>query len=110
MICRGARAQGFKTEINVIWGNAPFLFMSRLKVINIFHAKHISASSQAIKVKVYSPSTDKDTPRLAQSTSTVHTNNNPGGVLFSYLQFLISGLEIPITAPLMQGRVNKHSS
>ena len=99
-----------KTEINEILGIAPFLFTARPKVINIFHAKHISGGSQVIKLKVYSPSTNKHTAWLAESTGTVHTNNNPGGVLFNYLQFLNSGLGIPITAPLVQGRVNKHSS
>ena len=100
MICSGARAQVFKTEVNEILRNAPFLFTSRPLVIGIFHAKHISGGSQAIKVKVYSPSTNKHTPRLAESTGTVHTNINPGGVLFNYLQFMISGLGIPITTPL----------
>jgi hypothetical protein len=55
-----------KTDINVILGNAPFLFTSRPKVINIFHAKHISGGSQAIKVKVYSPSTNKHTPMASR--------------------------------------------
>ena len=88
-----------KTEINEILGNAPFLFTSQPKVINIFHAKHICGSSQAIKVKVYSPSTNKHKPWLAESMGAFHTNNNPGAVLFNYLQFLISGLGIPITSP-----------
>ena len=35
------------------------------EVINIFHAKHISGGPQAIKVKVYSPSTNEHTPRRA---------------------------------------------
>ena len=86
------------------------MFTSRPSVIDIFHAKHISSSSQAIKVKVYSPSTNNHTPRLAESTGTVHTNIIPGGVLFIYLQFLNLGLGIPFTAPLVQGQVNKHSS
>ena len=100
----------FKIEINIILGGAPFLSMLRPRVINIFHVKHISGGSQAVKVKVYSPSTNKHTPWLAESMGTVHTNNIPGGVLFNYLHFFISGLGIPITAPLVQGRVNKHSS
>ena len=87
MICRGAKAQNFKTEVNEILRNAPFLFTSRPSVIDIFHAKHISGGSQAIEVKVYSPSTNKHTPRLAESTGTVHTNISPGEVLFNYLQF-----------------------
>ena len=86
VICRGARAQVFKIEVNEILRGAPFFFTSRPSIINIFHAKHISGGSQAIKVKVYSPSTNKHTPRLAESMGTVHTNNNPGGVLFNYLQ------------------------
>ena len=91
--------------------NAPFLFTSRQLVINIFHAKHISSGSQAIKVKVYSPSTNNHTPRLAESTGTVQTNIIPGGVLFIYLQFLTLVLGIPFYRPfLMQGQVNKHSS
>ena len=100
-----------KSEINIILGGAPFLSTLRPRVINIFHVKHISGGSQVVKVNVYSPSTKKHTPRLAESTGTVHTNNIPGGVLFNYLHFfLISGLGIPITAPLVQGWVNKHSS
>ena len=109
MICSGARAQVFNTEVKENLRNAPFLFTSRPLVIGIFHAKHISGSSQAIAVKIYSSSTNKHTPRLAEFTGTVHTNIS-GGVLFNYLQFLNSGLGIPITAPLMRGRVNKHSS
>ena len=87
-----------KSEINIILGGTPFLSTLRPRVINIFHVKHISGISQAAKVKVYSPSTNKHTPRLAESTGTVHTNNIPGGVLFNYFWFLISGLGIPITA------------
>ena len=49
VICRGARAQVFKIEVNEILRGAPFLFTSRPSVINIFHAKHISSGSQAIK-------------------------------------------------------------
>ena len=90
--------------------NAPFLFTSPQSVINIFHAKLINSGSQVIKVKVYSPSTNKHTPRLDESTGTVHTNIIPGGVLFIYLQFFNLGLGIPFTTPLVQGRVNKHSS
>ena len=100
----------FKTEIDIILGGTPFLSTSRPRVINIFHAKQISGGSQAVKVKVYTPSTNKHTPWLVESTGTVHTNNIPGGVLFIYLHFFISGLGISITAPLVQGRVNKHSS
>ena len=51
MICRGARAQVFKTEVNEILRNAPFLFTSQPLVIGIFHAKHISGGSQVIKSK-----------------------------------------------------------
>ena len=51
MICRGARAQVFITEVNDILRHAPFKFTSRLPVINIFHAKHASGGSQAIKSK-----------------------------------------------------------
>ena len=47
MICRGARAQVFKTEVNDILRHAPFSFTSRPSVINIFHAKHASGGSQA---------------------------------------------------------------
>ena len=73
--------------MNIVLGGAPFLSTLRPRVINIFHAKQISGGSQAVKVKVYSPSTNKHTPRLAESTGTVHTNNIPGGVLFNYLHF-----------------------
>ena len=45
MICRGARAQVFKTEINDILRHAPFSFTSRPSVINMFHAKHPSGGS-----------------------------------------------------------------
>ena len=55
MICRGARVQVFKIEVNDILRHAPFSFTSRLTVINIFHAKHASGGSQAIKVKVLTP-------------------------------------------------------
>ena len=55
MICRGARAHVFKTEINDILRHAPFSFTSRPSVINIFHAKHATGGSQAIKVKVMTP-------------------------------------------------------
>ena len=51
VICSGARAQVFKTEVNDILRSATFLFTSRLSVINIFHAKHISGGSQVIKSK-----------------------------------------------------------
>ena len=85
MICSGARAQVFKTEVNEILRNAPFLFTLRPLVISILHAKHISGGSQAVKVKVYSPSTSKHTPRLAESTGAIHTNKNPWRVLFSNL-------------------------
>ena len=85
VICIGVKAQVFKIEVNEILRNAPFLFTSRPLVIGIFHAKHISGGSQAIKVKVYSHSTNNHTPWLTESTGTVHTNNNPGGVLFNYL-------------------------
>ena len=47
MICRGARAQVFKTEVNDILRHAPFSFTSQLSIINIFHAKHASGGSQA---------------------------------------------------------------
>src|SRR3990170_625962 len=67
VICSGARAQVFKTEVNEILRNAPFLFTSRPLVIGIFHAKHISAGFQAIKVKIYSPSTNNHTPRLVRN-------------------------------------------
>ena len=110
MICSSVRAQILKTEVNDILGDAPFLFTSPPLVIGIFHAKHISGIFHVIKVKAYPPSTNKHTPRLAESTGTIHTNVNPGGVLFNYLQFFNSGLGIPITASLVQGRVNKHSS
>jgi hypothetical protein len=73
-----------KTEIDIILGGTPFLSTLRPRVINIFHAKQISGGSQAVKVKVYSPSTNNHTPRLAASTGTVQTNNIPGGVLFNY--------------------------
>ena len=46
MICSGARAQVFKTEVNEILRHAPFSFTSRPSVINIFHAKHASGGSQ----------------------------------------------------------------
>jgi hypothetical protein len=78
-----------KSEVNKILGGMPFLSTSRPRVFNIFHAKQISGGSQAVKVKVYSPSTNKHTPRLAESTGTVHTNNIPGGVLFNYLQIFL---------------------
>ena len=55
LICKGARAQVFKTEVNDILRHAPFSFTSRPSVINIFHAKHASGGSQAIKVKVLTP-------------------------------------------------------
>ena len=55
VICRGARAQNFKTEINDILRHAPFSFTSRLSVINISHAKQASGGSQAIKAKVLTP-------------------------------------------------------
>ena len=55
MICRGARAQVFKTEVNDILRHAPFSFTSRPSVINIFHAKHASGGFQEIKVKVLTP-------------------------------------------------------
>ena len=51
MICRGARAQAFKIEVNEILRGAAFLFTSRPLVIDIFHDKHISGGSQAIKSK-----------------------------------------------------------
>ena len=51
MICRGARAQVFKTEVNDILRHAPFSFTSRLSVIKISHAKQASGGSQAIKSK-----------------------------------------------------------
>ena len=47
MICRGARAQVIKTEVNDILRHVPFSLTSRLSVINIFHAKHASGDSQA---------------------------------------------------------------
>ena len=55
VICGGARAQFFKTDINDILRHAPFLFTSRPSVIDIFHAKHASGGSQAVKVKVLNP-------------------------------------------------------
>ena len=64
MICRGARAQVFKTKVNEILRNAPFLFTSQQLIIGIFHAKHISGDFHAIKGKVYSPSTSNHTPQL----------------------------------------------
>ena len=51
MICSGARAQNSKIEVIEILRNAPFLFTLRPFVIGIFHAKHISGGSQAIKSK-----------------------------------------------------------
>ena len=89
VICRGARAQVFKTEVNENLRNAPFLFTLRPLVIGIFHAKQISGGSQAIKVKVYSPSTNNHTPRLAEATGTVHANINLGGISFNFFQFFI---------------------
>ena len=96
-----SQSSKFKTEIDIILRGTPFLSMSRPRVINIFHAKQISGGSQAVKVMVYSPSTNNHTPRGAVSTGTVQTNNIPGGVLFNYFLFLISGLGMPITAPLV---------
>jgi hypothetical protein len=61
------------------------MFILRPSVIDIFHAKHISSGSQVIKVKVYSPSTNNHTARLAESTGTIQTNIIPRGVLFNYL-------------------------
>ena len=73
------------------------------------HAKYISGGSQAIKVKVYPPSTNKHIPRLAESMGTVHTNIIPRGVLFNYLQFEF-GTGNPYYHPLVQAQVNKDSS
>ena len=55
VICRGVRAHIFKTEVNDILRHAPFSFTSQPSVINIFHAKHASGGSQAIKVKDLTP-------------------------------------------------------
>ena len=88
MVCSGARAQNFKIEINEILRNAPFLFTSRPLVIGIFLAKHISGGSQAIKVKVYSPSTNNHTPRLVRNNGCRPTINIPGGVLFELFAIL----------------------
>ena len=55
VICIGARAQVFKTEINDILRHALFSFTSRPSVINTFHARHASGGSQEIKVKVLTP-------------------------------------------------------
>ena len=85
MICRGARAQVFETYINGILINTPFLFSLRPLVISIFHAKHISGGSQAIKVKVTPPPPTNTLHGLSETTGAVETNNSPGGVLFNYL-------------------------
>ena len=86
MICRGARAQFLKQRWMKFW-HAPFSFTSRPSVINIFHAKHASGGSQAIKVKVYSPSTRNHTPRLVWNNGCCPTINIPGGVCLNYLRF-----------------------
>ena len=44
------RELSLKKEINEILRHTPFSFTSRPSVINIFHAKHASGGSQAIKV------------------------------------------------------------
>ena len=44
-----------KSEINIILGGAPFFSMLGPRVFNIFHAKQISGSSQAVKVKFTPP-------------------------------------------------------
>ena len=94
MICRGARAQVFKTEVNETLRSAPLLFTLRPLFIGIFLAQDISSGSQAIKVKVYSPSTNNHIPRLLSETmGAVHTNISPGGVLFNYLNFLVRDWE-----------------
>ena len=61
--------------------------MERQEVVDIFHAKHISGGSQAIKVNVYSPSTNNHTPRLVRNNECRPYQQQSWGSLFNYLQF-----------------------
>src|SRR3990170_4192343 len=108
VICSGARAQVFKTEVNEILRNAHFLFTSRPLVIGIFHAKHISGGSQAIKEKVYSPLHQQSHSTACPKQLVPSIPTTVPGEFCLIICNWSSRLRIPITAPLVQGRVNKH--
>ena len=78
--------------------NALFLFTLWPLAITIFHAKHISSGSQAIKVKVYSPFHQRSHSTVSRIHGYRPNRHQSWGSLFIYLWFLTLGLGIPITA------------
>ena len=78
MICRSARAQSEKLEIEIFWEVYPSHSQKRLRDLNPFHAKYAIGGSQT-ENKVYSLFHHNfHFPWLAISTGALHTNTFQG--------------------------------
>ena len=89
-----------KSEINIILGGIPFLSTLRPRVINIFHAKHISSGSQTIKVKFTLPP-PTNTTMARQILGCPPYQQQSGGVFIIIIAIFDHGTGHPNYWPLL---------